>query len=164
MTTIRYPAVAGTFYPADPQELRGVVRSLLAAARPTGSAPKAMIVPHAGYIYSGPIAASAYSLLREVRGRIKRIVLLGPAHRVPFHGLAASSASAFATPLGQVPVDMDAFAKILSLPQVRLLDQAHVQEHSLEVHLPFLQETLENFSLVPLVVGEATPQEVADVL
>jgi MEMO1 family protein len=162
---VRLPAVAGRFYPDDPPELRRVIEALLLNA-PTqaGSSPKAIIAPHAGYIYSGPIAASAYAWLRPDRHQIKRIVLLGPSHFVALKGLAASSAKVFATPLGGIPVDVDAVQELARLPQVQLLDEAHAREHSLEVHLPFLQIALEEFKLVPLVAGEATPDEVAQVL
>ncbi|KPK39032.1 MAG: dioxygenase [Gammaproteobacteria bacterium SG8_47] len=161
---IRAPAVAGMFYPAQAQELRRMVRGYLSEAHPEGPAPKAIIAPHAGYIYSGPVAASAYARLQGARSAIERVVLLGPSHRVAFAGLAAPSAEYFATPLGNVPVDTEALDSISDLPQVVRLDQAHALEHSLEVHLPFLQETLEHFSLVPLVVGDASPDEVDEVL
>ena len=164
MTSVRNPAVAGTFYPADARELHAMVSAYLNSAKASGPPPKAIIAPHAGYIYSGPVAATAYAYLAEARGTIKRVVLLGPAHRVAFAGLAASSAEAFATPLGTIPVDKPAMAKILTLPQVQVLDEAHAFEHSLEVHLPFLQEVLGDFTLVPLAVGEATPAEVGEVL
>jgi hypothetical protein len=164
MTTVRNPAVAGLFYPGDPRELRAMVADYLGAAQAAGTVPKAMIVPHAGYIYSGPIAASAYARLIPARRQITRVVLLGPAHRVGFHGLALSSADYFTTPLGSIPVDAATVKKIASLPQVRVMDVAHAQEHSLEVHLPFLQEVLGEFTLVPLVVGEASPEEVSEVL
>lgn len=164
MVDVRRPAVAGMFYPADPGELRALIREYLGSVEATGPAPKAMIAPHAGYIYSGPVAATAYKRLAGARGRITRVVLLGPAHRVPFPGLALSAARAFATPLGLVPVDQEAVAAIADLPQVVLLEQAHAGEHSLEVHLPFLQEVLGEFALVPLAVGEARPEEVAEVL
>jgi predicted class III extradiol MEMO1 family dioxygenase len=126
--------------------------------------PKAIIVPHAGYIYSGPIAASAYARLQPARGTITRVVLLGPAHRVGFEGLALSSADYFVTPLGKIPVDRAALDRVSALPQVHRLDAAHAQEHSLEVHLPFLQEVLGDFTLVPLVVGDAGPEEVGAVI
>ena len=126
--------------------------------------PKAIVVPHAGYIYSGPVAAAAYARLGPMRGRVTRVVLLGPSHRVGFDGLALTSADSYITPLGRVPIDAEAATKLADLPQVRVLDAAHAQEHSLEVHLPFLQEVLNEFSLVPLVVGEATPAEVGEVL
>jgi len=164
MTRVRQPAVAGLFYPADPRELRETVRRALAAAEPEGPAPKALIAPHAGYVYSGEVAASAYARLAPVRDRIRRVVLVGPSHRVGFHGLAASSAEAFATPLGLVSLDREAIDSLLALPQVKILDRAHAAEHSLEVHLPFLQVILESFRLVPLAAGDASAEEVAEVL
>ncbi len=164
MVKVRNPAVAGIFYPNDSRELRALLTQYLDAACASGSVPKAMIVPHAGYIYSGPIAASAYARLKPARGQITRVVLLGPSHRVGFNGMALSSADYFVTPLGQIAVDRDAVQKISSLSSVQVLDQAHAQEHSLEVHLPFLQETLGEFKLVPLVVGDAAPEPVAQVL
>lgn len=164
MPSARNPAVAGLFYPADPDELRRMLGEYLQAARSGGGAPKALIAPHAGYIYSGPVAASAYVRLKPVRGKISRVVLLGPAHRVGFEGLALHSADVFTTPLGDILIDKDAIALIRNLPQVQVLDAAHAQEHSLEVHLPFLQETLGEFKVVPLVVGDAAPGEVAEVL
>jgi MEMO1 family protein len=164
MENVRKSAVAGLFYPGDARQLSATIQSYLDAARTSGPAPKAIIAPHAGYVYSGPVAASAYARLIEDRERIRQVVLLGPAHRVPFDGLATTNATAFATPLGRVPVDTDAVRSIASLPQVHVLDEAHEGEHSLEVHLPFLQVTLNAFTLVPLVVGQATPEEVAEVL
>ncbi|HHO67686.1 MAG TPA: AmmeMemoRadiSam system protein B [Gammaproteobacteria bacterium] len=165
MIQIRQPAVAGMFYPDDPALLQQQVEDFLAGEEAAaGPPPKALIVPHAGYIYSGPVAARAYARLKPLRSRIRRVVLLGPAHRVAFRGLAASSARYFATPLGLVPVDQAAVEQILSLPQVQVLDEAHRDEHSLEVQLPFLQTVLDDFSLVPLVVGDAEPGEVAEVL
>ena len=164
MLRTRSPAVAGMFYPGDPAALRHTVGDYLNAAAIDEPAPKALIAPHAGYIYSGAIAASAYARLRAVRGQIRRVVLLGPAHRVPFHGTALSSARAFETPLGTVAVDQDSLAAIADLPQLQTLDEAHRLEHSLEVQLPFLQEALEDFTLVPLLVGEASPESVAEIL
>ena len=164
MTNERNPAVAGLFYPDNPLTLRAVVTDYLRAVPEAGSVPKAIIAPHAGYIYSGPIAASAYARLKPARGKIQRMVLLGPSHRVGFRGLALSSAEFFATPLGRIPLDREAAASISDLPQVRMMDVAHAQEHSLEVHLPFLQEVLGEFRLLPLVVGDASPEEVSEVL
>ncbi len=165
MPSIREPAVAGMFYPDDPAILRKMVDDYLDRAEAANSLPpKALIVPHAGYIYSGPVAASGYALLRPLRERIRRVVLLGPSHRVAFAGLAASSAIRFRTPLGDIPLDTDAIEGLSDLPQVKLLDQAHQLEHSLEVHLPFLQEALRQFQLIPLVVGDANAEEVAEVL
>jgi AmmeMemoRadiSam system protein B len=152
------------FYPADPDELRSMLQQYLRAARPSETRPRAMILPHAGYIYSGPVAASGYRCLEAHRDAIHRVLLLGPAHRVPFRGLAAPSTDTFLTPLGPVAIDVEAIERLLDLPQVHVLDEAHRQEHSLEVHLPFLQATLGEFRLVPLVVGEAGAEEICEVL
>lgn len=164
MARVRKPAVAGAFYPDDPRELEAAVKGYLATAEASGPAPKAMIAPHAGYIYSGPIAATVYARLEQARDRITRVVLLGPAHTVPLAGLALSETEAFLTPLGEVPVDTQAVALIRDLPQVTVMEGAHLREHSLEVQLPFLQEVLADFAIVPLAVGDATPEEVAEVL
>ncbi|NQU62380.1 MAG: AmmeMemoRadiSam system protein B [Rhodospirillales bacterium] len=165
MPSIREAAVAGQFYPGSAAELDASVRSYLGQATPgTENVPKAIIAPHAGYVYSGAIAASAYARLIPARSIIKRVVLLGPCHRVAVQGLALSSASAFQTPLGDVPVDKEASEQILALRQVEIFDATHEGEHSLEVHLPFLQVVLDDFTVVPLVVGEAGPEDVADVL
>jgi AmmeMemoRadiSam system protein B len=162
---VRPPFVAGRFYPADPVALRKLITDLLADVPPaTGPAPKALIAPHAGYLYSGPIAASAYAQLLPARDQIKRIVLFGPSHFVALDGLATSSAEAFATPLGLVPMDVEAVRAVRSLPQVSEMDEAHAHEHSLEVQLPFLQCILGDFMLVPLAVGDATPEEISEVL
>jgi hypothetical protein len=162
--TVRPPAVAGLFYPDDATELRALVSECLTGAAPSGPVPKALIAPHAGYEYSGPVAGRAYACLKGARGTITRVVLLGPSHRVAFAGLALSSASWFSTPLGDIPVDQDAVARLRALPQVMVLDQAHAREHSIEVHLPFLQVVLGDFGLVPLVVGTASPADVGEVL
>ncbi len=162
--SIRPAAVAGQFYPGDAEALAAAVQGYLAAVKDTGQAPKAMIVPHAGYIYSGPVAASAYARIGDARGEIRRVVLVGPAHRMWFRGVAASGVEAFATPLGEVPVDRETVTRIIELPQMSINDEAHKLEHSLEVQLPFLIETLDDFSIVPLVVGDAEVQEVAAVL
>ena len=165
MTTVRPAAVAGSFYPGTAAELDATVEKYLSLAdAATGPAPKAMIAPHAGFIYSGPVAAMAYARLKPVAAGITRVVLLGPCHRVAVRGLALSGAGAFATPLGEVPVDGAAVKLILELPQVQVMDATHVEEHSLEVHLPFLQVVLGDFSVVPLVVGEATADDVAQVI
>lgn len=166
-SAVRSPAVAGLFYPGSPRALADQVGGLLAAAAPPEPAagqPKALIVPHAGYIYSGPIAASAYARLAPGAQTIRRVVLLGPCHRVAVRGLAVPLARAFATPLGEIPLDREAIAAALTLPQVIRHDGAHAEEHSLEVHLPFLQTVLDDFTLVPFAVGFATPAEVAEVL
>ena len=167
MSYAREPAVAGTFYPGDANELGTAVEGYLAEARERGEpadTPKALIVPHAGYVYSGPIAATAYARLAPRAGDIRRVVLLGPSHRVWFEGLAVSGASVFRTPLGAIPIDRNAVASALELPQVSERDQAHAREHSLEVQLPFLQVALSAFALAPFSVGDARPEEVAEVL
>lgn len=164
MTMIRKPAVSDLFYPADRDVLQQMVTGYLDSATPHGAPPKALIAPHAGYIYSGPIAASAYASLARVADRIRRVVLLGPSHRVPFYGLATSEADYFRTPLGDIPVDRQALQALQGLPQVVQLEAAHAQEHSLEVQLPFLQVVLHEFDLLPLVVGDATGDQVAEVL
>jgi MEMO1 family protein len=163
--SVRPAAVAGQFYPADPTQLRQMVNAFLESGkRFPGPSPKAVIAPHAGFVYSGPIAGSAFAHWQAEANAIKQIILLGPSHRVPFLGLAASSASAFTTPLGRVALDRTAIAKALEFPQVQEFDEAHAEEHSLEVELPFLQVVLKDFTLVPLAVGDADDAEVADVL
>lgn len=167
MPTVRPTAVAGAFYPASPAILNLDVEQLLASVSTRqGDArqPKAMIVPHAGYVYSGQTAAEAYALLRPYAKTITRVVLLGPTHRVAVSGLALPSAQGFATPLGTIELDQAACALLQRLPQVVVNDAAHAAEHSLEVQLPFLQKTLNDFKLVPLAVGNASPEEVAAVL
>ncbi len=165
MTNPRPPAVAGMFYPGNPAELMAAVDALLAAATPGEQpVPKALIVPHAGYIYSGSTAALAYASLAPLRQQIKRVVLLGPTHQVAVNGIAAPEVTAFATPLGNIPLDLEAMTQLHDLPQIVSSDRVHAEEHSLEVHLPFLQRLLDDFKLVPLAVGEASPQAVAEVL
>lgn len=163
MTQVREAAVAGLFYPADAGELSETVRSMLSHGQPAGSAPKALIVPHAGYDYSGPVAATAYARLIPHADRYHRVVLLGPCHRVALTGLAASPADAFRTPLGDVPLDRGSIAT-LDFPALAMSAGAHRLEHSIEVQLPFLQSVLGEFRLVPLVVGDATPENVAAVI
>ena len=167
MQHTRPPAVAGFFYPASAAELQRDVQTFLAEARPatsTESAPKVLIAPHAGYVYSGPIAASAYARIAGAADSIERVVLLGPAHRVHVNGMALPAAGQFQTPLGNIEIDQNAVAAVHQLPQVVISDEAHAQEHSLEVHLPFLQQVLGSFKLVPFAVGSASPQQVAEVL
>jgi MEMO1 family protein len=156
MKRVRPPAVAGLFYPDDPRDLARTVGELLAAARPSdGSPPKAIVVPHAGYVYSGTIAAPAFAALQPYARRIRRVVLLGPSHFAPLRGVAAPDADGFATPLGATPIESDGFPRSAA---------AHAREHSLEVEVPFLQSVLPEFSLVPLAVGDAEPDEVAQAL
>ena len=170
MTQVRRPSVAGLFYPGDPEQLAEDVRDYLqAGAEPPDRAdiarpPKAVIAPHAGYIYSGPIAGSAYARIAEQADAISRVVLLGPAHRYPFRGLAYPDADRFATPLGEIPVARGAIDAIADLPQVHRLDAAFDGEHCLEVQLPFLQTVLTDFRIVPLLVGDAADADVAEVL
>lgn len=162
---VRQAAVAGMFYPDDENELRSMIKRYLEQATPKpGPAPKAIIAPHAGYIYSGPVAANAYINLLGAAESIEKVVLLGPSHRVPIRGLAASSATHFATPLGLIPVDTESVKSVCEFPQVKINDNAHAMEHSLEVHLPFLQLVLNEFSIIPLVVGQTSPEEVDQVL
>lgn len=164
MTKIRQAAVAGMFYPANPMELRHLIKDFLEEANSHLPNPKAIIAPHAGYIYSGPIAASAFACLHQVKDQIKQVVLLGPSHRYFFQGLGASSMDYFETPLGQIKLDQKAIQKILSLPQVSMADEAHQSEHSLEVQLPFLQVVLSDFLLVPLVISDASVEQIAEVI
>ena len=171
MDIVRPPAVAGTFYPANTGRLRTMVEGFLAAANGPGTArtpptrtPKALIAPHAGYVYSGPVAGHAFGALGAGAAQIRRVVVIGPAHYVAFRGIAVASAQAFRTPLGDVPVDGGTIAAIRDLPQVAWNDAPHQPEHALEVELPFLQTVLGAFTLVPLVVGEAMPEEVAEAL
>ncbi len=164
MTIIRESAVAGQFYPGNNSELSNAIQVLLKDAQAeAGPAPKALIVPHAGYIYSGPVAASAYATLRSYAKQYTRVILLGPAHRVAVRGLALSGADVFRTPLGDVQLDKEAIAA-LDMPEVTVFDTAHQFEHSLEVHLPFLQSVIDSFSVVPLLVGDATADTVAEVI
>lgn len=165
MSQIRQPAVAGLFYPADKQSLKEDVDEYLEQANyGRDIIPKAIVVPHAGYVYSGPIAATAFKQIIPIRDKINRIVLLGPSHRVAFSGLAVPESDVFKTPLGNIPIDQKGIQLLADLPQVIASDQAHREEHSLEVQLPFLQEILGDFSLIPLVVGDAERHEVAEVL
>ena len=163
--TVRPAAVAGTFYPTSAATLEDVVsRMLTAAPRSAQPIAIAVIVPHAGYVYSGPVAASIYAQLKKQHEHIRRVVLLGPAHRVGFDGLALPGCTAFATPLGNVPLDLKAMSAIRSMKQVHINALAHAEEHSIEVQLPFLQTVFEDFSLVPLLVGQASPEDVAEVI
>jgi AmmeMemoRadiSam system protein B len=161
---LRLPVAAGLFYEQEPAALRAQCAQLLSAAPPaTGSVPKALILPHAGYSYSGRAAAAAIRLTAPARDRLTRVVALGPSHRMAFFGLAASSVEGFVTPLGTAPIASETISRALCLPQVRVLDGAHRQEHSLEVLLPLLQTVLPRFALAPLLVGEAGVDEVAEV-
>ena len=163
MSAIRPAAVSGMFYPGEAASLAAQVAAYLADAAPAPStpAPKAIIAPHAGYIYSGPIAASIYARLAPLRGRVRRVVLAGPAHRVYVSGAAVPAVTHFDSPLGPVELDTESIDALKRLPFVEVSDAAHAREHSLEVHIPFLQSVLGEFRLVPIVVGDAQPEQVA---
>jgi len=164
---IRAPSVAGSFYPADANELTATVVGLLDSVPRIVLQPKpirALIVPHAGYIYSGFVAATSYSCLRQLAQEITRVVLLGPSHWVPLAGIALADWDAFQTPIGNIPLDDISYKELLNFDGVELNNEAHIEEHSLEVQLPFLQEVLKDFTLVPLVVGQCSPQVVASVI
>ncbi|WBA82811.1 AmmeMemoRadiSam system protein B [Endozoicomonas sp. GU-1] len=161
---IRQPAVAGTFYPDSPKALANTVKEMLSDAHPRDFSPKVLVVPHAGFIYSGPVAASAYRLLNSMRQNIRRVALLGPSHRVPLLGMALPDCEAFATPLGNIPLDIEAMEELKQFSQVETIDEAHTHEHSLEVQCPFLQECLDDFKLIPIVVGDTSPIAVAEVI
>lgn len=161
----RQAAVAGTFYDADAGRLRQHVKQLLSADTVLPETlPGVLIVPHAGYIYSGSTAAQAYRCLMLDPDQVKRVLLLGPAHRVYLKGMAIPSVERFATPLGEVLLDREALERIANLPGVQVSDEAHREEHSLEVQLPFLQSVLTEFTLVPVVVGSAAAAQVAAVI
>jgi AmmeMemoRadiSam system protein B/AmmeMemoRadiSam system protein A len=165
MSSVRPPAVAGTFYPGTANSLLSQLSNLLGSAATTDTRrPKALVAPHAGYVYSGPIAASAYACLAPYRDAYSRVVLLGPAHRVRVRGLALPATTSFASPLGEIELDRNAMQMVQRLPQICISDEAHALEHSLEVHLPFLQQALAAFTLLPLAVGHASVEEVAEVL
>jgi MEMO1 family protein len=166
LTVIRATAVAGTFYPAEPDVLERQLATFLSEAANIASPvlPKAIIGPHAGYAYSGAVAARAYARLAAARGQISRVVLIGPSHYVAFRGLAVDTADAWATPTGTVPLDTDAIGHLRQLPMVGELDAAYQREHALEVHVPFLRHVLGDFRLVPIVAGDAPAEAVAAVL
>jgi MEMO1 family protein len=164
-SSVRPPAVAGLFYPADEHELRDAVSAYLAQHNETsGAPPKALIVPHAGYIYSGGIAAAAYATVANLRRSIRRIVLIGPSHRVYLRGMAAPAANSFATPLGKIAIDGALKSTLLQRSDVIEADAPHAQEHCLEVQLPFLQMLFDDFTLLPLVLGSIAPEHVAAAL
>lgn len=164
MATVRQPAVAGLFYPDNQGALEGMVDGFLGAAPDADPAPKALIAPHAGLHFCGEVAASAFRPVTKARDTIRRVIMLGPSHRVAFQGIAASRADYFATPLDEVAVDRASLERLLMLPQVHALEEAHTLEHSLEVHLPFLQRVLDEFIVVPLVVGQVEPGQVDEVI
>jgi len=164
---VREPAVAGLFYPAEASELRAAVGELLAgpvAADPRAATAKALIVPHAGYAYSGPVAAAAYAQIAVRRRRISQVVVIGPSHRAHFRGIALPESDAFSTPLGEIRIDAAGKAKLRARGDVIISDAPHDLEHCIEVQLPFLQTVLDDFTLLPLVAGQASAAYVASVL
>jgi len=171
MPIVRLPAVSGVFYPKEPDILLSMVEKMLAeafaktplAVKSRGR-PCALIVPHAGLVYSGPVAASAYCLLNKPNPPPKRVVLLGPSHRIFFRGIATSTATSFGTPLGDIPLDRSLVEQIETLPGVDAYDPAHTQEHSIELQLPFLKVQLDQVPIIPLVAGESSAMDVAQVI
>lgn len=161
-----YPAVAGIFYPEDPTELQAMLKLFFdnAADKANLETPKAIIAPHAGYSYSGPIAASAYACLQKSVNPIKRVIVLGLAHRYPLRGIAITKANYYQTPLGQIKIDQEYLDPILTMPSIATIEEAFLTEHSLEVQLPFLQYVLPDFTLVPFLIGYASEDEVASLL
>src|SRR5690606_26076954 len=167
IASIRPAAVAGHFYPSDPELLRNQINEMLTAAMPAeelATPPKAVVVPHAGYMYSGMIAANGFAPVQMLRKHIRRVVLLGPPHRMAVRGCVLPAAQGFATPLGVVPVDLRTTTMLQTLPDVSVDDRPHAQEHCLEVQLPFLQTMLDDFEIVPLLVGKSSPEDIADLL
>lgn len=162
--SIRHPVVAGILYPDRAEELHAAIDAMLAQAPTPSLQPKALIVPHANYIYSGPVAASAFRLLEPLAAHIHKVVLLGPSHRMPLTGIATTAHQQFYTPLGAISIDQPMLATVSQLSYVHKLDTAHQWEHSLEIQLPFLQIVLQEFTLLPLVVGKTTPHQVAELL
>jgi MEMO1 family protein len=161
----RPAAVAGAFYSNDATILKQDIADLLGRVEDVESEiPKAVIAPHAGYIYSGKVAANVYAQFKTVQSSIKKIILLGPSHRVAFHGMAIPSVDYFATPLGKIKLDASLLATLKHFPHVIVSDQAHAEEHSLEVQLPFMQTVFDEFELLPIVVGQIDPEAVADLL
>ncbi len=163
--SIRQAAVAGQFYPADKIQLQTQIDQLMATGKvQSGARPEALIVPHAGYVFSGRTAAQAYQSLISRRHEIKRVILFGPAHRVYLAGMALPSVDSFRTPLGDIPLDRENIARVATLPGVIESDEVHRLEHSLEVQLPFLQSILDDFLLIPVAVGDCDADTVASLL
>lgn len=164
---IRSAAVAGTFYPQSAQQLQTEIHQLLKENKRSNDVSgtlKALIVPHAGYIYSGAIAATAYNILKNSAHNIHRVILLGPSHRVALRGMAMSDCDVFTTPLGNIALDTNALKDLQTFANIKIVPEAHTWEHSLEVQLPFLQSVLNDFLLIPLVVGLTSADEVAQLL
>jgi len=165
MSNIKQPCVDGYFYPGNPEILSKTIHNLITSAKSFElPPPKAIIAPHAGYTYSGAIAATIYKTLLPNKDLIKRVVVVGPAHKLSFRGIATTNCDYFSTPLGNLAIDLAAIASILSMPTVQVLEHAFDMEHCLEVQLPFLQTVLKDFKLIPFVIGNAQPQDVANLL
>ena len=152
--------VAGLFYPAEPKELREMIEVFISNAKVAQNLTRAIIAPHAGYVYSGPIAGSAYRALYSSKETIKNVVIMSPSHNISFDGVATHSADSFSTPLGDLHVNKEIKETISNLPFVKELDNAFIREHALEVHLPFIQHTLPQAKIVPLIVGHTYPEEI----
>jgi AmmeMemoRadiSam system protein B len=161
---VRPPAVAGSFYPREANELKAYVRDLLPRPAPLPGGLCGVVAPHAGYMYSGSVAGKAFAPVIALRELVRRVLLIGPPHYVPVAGIAAPSSQAFATPLGKVSVDLDAIQALIEAGLVHIDDAAHAPEHALEVELPFLQVVLASFTIVPLLVGRVPPQQTAAVI
>jgi AmmeMemoRadiSam system protein B len=167
VSRVRPPAAAGLYYPKDAEGLRRTLRALLDApgcAPVEGPAPKALVVPHAGYAYSGSVAAAAYRLLATAAETIRHVVLIGPSHRVPMRGLAMPASDFFATPCGEIPIDAAGRNRLREFGLAGVADAPHATEHSLEVQLPFLQQLLGDFELLPIAVGQVPHGQVARAL
>lgn len=164
MLKIQHPVVAGTFYPDNPSRLKQMLKYLLSKTSAHKKQARALIVPHAGYIYSGAIAATAYARLRAEKQNIKKIVLIGPSHHLGFQGVALNTAEQFLTPLGAIAVNGEAIKRIATLPFAHFINQAYSKEHSLEVHLPFLQSVIGTFSLIPVVTGKVSAEQLCELI
>lgn len=164
MKKIREPAVAGTFYPAEKDELKHMIEQFILEAPKANKVPKVIIAPHAGYIYSGELAGAVYARLIPDNNKISRVILMGPSHKVGFHGMALSTAEHFSTPLGSIDIDIESNTQLSRFPYVQYLDQAHELEHSIEVHLPFLQMVLKKFILLPIICGDSSADQVCTII
>lgn len=162
-TEFRKPTVAGLFYPSETDNLSKLITDLL-NQKPPVSFTKMLIVPHAAYQYIGEILAQSYLHLFSRSQQIKTVVLLTPSHHIKFNGIAITSKDCYLTPFGEVIIDSDAMMTLLNFPQVVMFDDAHIKEHSIEIHLPFLQTILPSFSLVPLIIGETNSYNILEIL
>ncbi len=159
--TVRQPAVAGQFYPDRPDSLKNEVQLFLAHGPKIASYPVMLISPHAGYVFSGPVAGKGYSTINK---NIKTVIIIGPSHHVGFYGLCITDVDYYQTPLGNVPLEQTIISKLRKSPLVHVIHPADDTEHSIEVQVPFLQESLSSFSIVPIITGEVDPAEAADLV